>query len=75
MSERIVPDSGVKFGGLRWKRVMRWDRDLRMLRIARVMWEAKSNRGHEIGHKLSLALWCISHPIHRQGSKWSRIRL
>lgn len=60
MSERadhIVKSSGLRLGGLRFKRVMRWDRDLKMLRIARVMWEGKSKLGNEIGNKLSLALW------------------
>ena len=53
----LVPTSDIKFAGLRWKRVMRWDADLKMLRVGRVMWEGRSKRGHEIGHKLSLALW------------------
>lgn len=53
----LVRSSGVRFGALRFKRVMRLDRDMKMVRIARVMWEAQSKRGHEIGHKLSLALW------------------
>lgn len=57
IAESIVKPTGVRVGDLRFKRVMRWDRDLKMLRIGRVMWEAKSKRGHEIGHKLSLALW------------------
>jgi len=43
---------------LRLKRVMRWDRSMRMLRLFRFMWEhGTPGQPGGYGAKLSLAVW------------------